>query len=144
MRCINSCRSRVEAARRAPGRASPGLFDCDFSRVAVSLWVGLLSSSCLLFSERHRFAHHLAARRLLGAREHPRKALAVLLLAVLKNPVKAGFFKASYKVGQVPREEHGEEWARVAKLLQTQKVREPEPGRIFGPCSKKSSIATGN
>lgn len=104
--------------------------------------MGLLSS-CLLFSERRLFAHHLAARHLLGAREHPRKALAVLMLTALKNPVKAGFFKASYKVGQVPGEEH-REWARVAKLLQIKKVREPEPGRIFAPCSKKGSTATGN
>lgn len=66
------------------------------------------------------------------------------MLTAWKNPVKAGFFKASYQVGQVPREEHREEQTRVAKLLQTETVREPEPGRIFGPCSKKGSTATGN
>lgn len=114
------------------------------SRVAVSLRVGLLSSFCLLSSERQLFAHHPAARHLLGAREHPRKALAVPMLTALKNPVKDGFFKALYKVGQVPSEEHREEWARVAKLLQIKRVRGPEPGRILGPCSKKGSIAIGN
>lgn len=111
----------------------------------VSLWVGLLSSSSLLFSERSLVAHHLAAQCLLGAREHPRKALPVLMLTALKNLMKAGFFKASYKVGQVPREEHGEEWGRAAKLRQARKkVRELEPERIFGPCGKKGCIATGN
>lgn len=106
------CASRVEAAQRALGKLSPGLCDCDFCRVAVSLWVGLLPSSCLLFSERCLFAYHQAAHHLLGAREHQRKALPVLMVTAVKNPVKAGFCKALYKVGQVPREEQ----ARVAQL----------------------------
>lgn len=106
------CASRVEAAQRALGRLSPGLSDCDFCRVTVSLWVGLLPYSCLLFSERCLFAYHQAAHHVLGAREHPRKALPVLMVTAVKNPVKAGFCKALYKVGQVPREEQ----ARVAQL----------------------------
>lgn len=137
------CGSGIEAPRRALGRATPGLVVTS-GRVMVSLWVWLLSSSSLLFSERSLVAHHLAARRLLGAREHPRKALPVLMLTALKNPMKAGFFKASYKMGQVPREENGEEWGRVAKLLLTKRVTELEPGRMFGPCGKKDCIATGN
>lgn len=67
-----------------------------------------------------------------------------MLTALKKNPVKAGFFTASYEVGQVPSKGHGEEQARVAKLLQIKRVRVPQPGRILGPCSKKGSIATGN
>lgn len=126
------CGSRVEVARKTLGRVSPGIFD---SRVAVSLCVGWLSSSCLLFSERSLFAHHLAAHHLLGAKEHPRKALPVLMLTALKNPMKAGFFKAKWaKFPERNTQSNGPEWLNLYK---PNKVREPEPGRIFEPCSKE-------